>query len=62
MEDKRKDDVDVETKERKKKTSRFVQALNEEIERKRKQTELQQQFQDLHWDDVYSVYYDTSIS
>ena len=62
MEDKRKNDVDMETKKRKRKTSRFVQALNEEIERRRVQTELQQHFQDLHWDDVYSVYYDTSIN
>lgn len=42
-------------------SSRFCQSLLEKIVKKKKNNEMSQQFQDLHWDDVYNVYYDTSI-
>lgn len=38
----------------------FQQKLINRIEKKNVLLEMHQQFQDLHWDDVYNVYYDSS--
>lgn len=38
----------------------FKQVLLNRIEKKNVLLEMHQQFQDLHWDDVYNVYYDSS--
>ncbi len=38
----------------------FQQRLINRIEKKNVLLEMHQQFQDLHWDDVYNVYYDSS--
>lgn len=37
-----------------------MRVLFAEIEKKKKMKEKSHEFQDLHWDDVYSVYYDSS--
>ena len=44
----------------KKETSRFVQKLLGKIEEKKVRQKISEEFQDVHWDDVYDVYYDSS--
>ena len=41
-------------------TTHFKQMLLNRIEKKNVLLGMHQQFQDLHWDDVYNVYYDSS--
>jgi|GEM_PF-6595563 len=38
----------------------FQQRLINRIEKKNVLLEMHQQFQDLHWDDVYNIYYDST--
>ena len=49
----------MEEKEEKKPT-KFKQRLLDKIKEKEEKLKISQQFQDLHWDDAYSVYYDSS--
>jgi len=48
----------MEAKEQKT-TSNFKQRLLDKIKEKEEKLKISQQFQDLHWDDAYSVYYDS---
>lgn len=41
-------------------TNNFTRILIEKIKIKEELHNASQQFQDLHWDDAYSVYYDSS--
>lgn len=41
-------------------TTKFKHRLLDKIKEKKQKQEMSQQFQDLHWDDAYEVYYDSS--
>ena len=40
--------------------SQFKKKLLKKIEEKKNKKKLSEEFQDVHWDDVYDVYYDSS--